>query len=60
MAEGMVPGDLKMKTVHVTFIFKKGQKSSPMNYQPVSLTFVSGKIMEKGVPDVPSEEKLTN
>ena len=49
MTEGIVPGD--WKTAHVTPIFKKGQKSSPTNYRPVSLTSVPGKIMEKVVKE---------
>ena len=46
---GQVPGD--WKEANVTPIFKKGQKSSPGNYRPVSLTSVSCKMMEAIVKD---------
>ena len=49
MAEGQVPND--WKSAHVTPIFKKGQKSSPNNYRPVSLTSVPGKVMEKVIKE---------
>ena len=45
MEEGLVPEDWKI--ANVTPIFKKGQKSSPANYRPISLTSVVGKVMEK-------------
>ena len=49
MVEGTVPDD--WKSAHVTPIFKKGQKSSPTNYRPVSLTSVPGKVMEKVIKE---------
>ena len=42
--ESYVPKD--WKTAHVVPIFKKGDKSSPGNYRPVSLTSIVCKILE--------------
>jgi hypothetical protein len=47
--DGDVPAD--WKTANVTPIFKKGAKSDPGNYRPVSLTAVSCKIMESVLKD---------
>ena len=49
MREGVVPAD--WKTAHVTPIFKKGAKSDPVNYRPVSLTSVCFKLMESIIRD---------
>ena len=39
LAEGVVPIDWKLE--NVTPLFKKGSKTEPRNYRPVSLTSVS-------------------
>ena len=44
LEEGTVPTD--WRTANVTPIFKKGVKSSPGNYRPVSLTTVCCRLME--------------
>ncbi len=44
MQEGQVPQ--RWKEAHVTALHKKGSKSNPENYRPISLTSVCGKIME--------------
>jgi hypothetical protein len=49
MTEREVPAD--WKDANVTPIFKKGTKSSPGNYRPVSLTSVCCKMMESVVRD---------
>jgi len=41
---GEIPDDCRIAIV--TPIYKKGWKEHPGNYRPVSLTSVSGKIME--------------
>lgn len=45
-----VPND--WKKANVTAIFKKGNKSEPGNYRPVSLTCIACKVMESVVRDV--------
>ena len=47
--EGVVPED--WKEANVTPIFKKGSKSLPGNYRPVSLTAVACKLMESLIRD---------
>lgn len=39
------------KRANVTAIFKKGDRSDPSNYRPVSLTCIIGKIMESVIKD---------
>ena len=41
---GEVPED--WKAANITLIFKKGQKSLPENYRPVSLTCILSKVIE--------------
>ena len=40
------------KTANVSSIFKKGDRSDPSNYRPISLTCVACKIMESIIKDV--------
>ena len=47
--EGRLPNE--WKEAHITPIHKKGPKTSPGNYRPVSLTSVVGKLMESIVRD---------
>ncbi len=47
--EGKLP--TAWKEAHVTAIFKKGKKSVPGNYRPVSLTSIICKIMESIIRD---------
>ena len=49
LEEGVVPTD--WKEANVTPIFKKGAKSVPGNYRPVSLTSVACKMMESIIRD---------
>ena len=44
LSEGVVPTDWRI--ANVTPIYKKGKKSDPGNYRPVSLTSIVGKLME--------------
>ena len=50
MNEGTLPKT--WKDANVTPLFKKGQKSKPNNYRPVSLTCILCKIMEALIRDV--------
>ena len=47
--DGIIPAD--WRTANVCPIFKKGAKSSPGNYRPVSLTSVCCKMMESIIKD---------
>ena len=47
--KGQLP--LQWKCAHVSPIFKKGNRSSPCNYRPVSLTSVVCKLMETLIRD---------
>jgi hypothetical protein len=49
LSEGKVPED--WREANVTPIFKKGSKSCPGNYRPVSLTSVCCKLMESVISD---------
>ena len=49
LQEGTVPNDWKL--ANIVPLHKKGCKSSPENYRPISLTSVVSKIMEKLVRD---------
>lgn len=49
MQETKVPEEWKL--ANVNDIFKKGSKSDPANYRPVSLTSNVGKIMERITKD---------
>ena len=56
--EGVVPGDWKL--ANVTPIFKKGSKSAPGNYRPVSLTCIICKVMESLIKDAIVEHLANN
>ena len=47
--QSLQTGDVPMdwKTANITAIFKKGERSDPGNYRPVSLTSVTCKMMER-------------
>ena len=49
MESGSVPKD--WKKANVTAIFKKGEKSSPFNYRPVSWTSQVCKVLESPIRD---------
>lgn len=43
---------MKWKLANAVLIFKKSKKEGPGNYRPVSLTLLSGKIMEKIILEI--------
>ena len=49
MDTGVLPGDWKV--AEVVPIFKKGSRSKPSNYRPVSLTAIPSKVMESVLRD---------
>ena len=49
LTEGEVPPDWRM--ANITCIHKKGSKSSPSNYRPVSLTSIACKVLESIIKD---------
>ncbi|KAI8495249.1 hypothetical protein Bbelb_272350 [Branchiostoma belcheri] len=49
LKEGKLPREWKIG--HITPIFRKGSKKSPSNYRPVSLTSVTGKVLDRIVRD---------
>ena len=48
--KGVLPSEWKL--AEITAIFKKGNKTSPNNYRPVSLTCILCKVLESFVRDV--------
>ncbi len=58
MQEGQVPQG--WKEAHLNALHKKGSKSNPENYRPISLTSVCGKIMESLIRDSMGAYMLEN
>ena len=56
--EGILPE--VWKVAYVTPIYKKGKKSNPLNYRPISLTSVPCKIMERILRDKIVDHLETN
>jgi len=57
-ASGKVPDGWRL--AQISPIFKKGSRSSPNNYRPISLTSVSCKLMERIMRDVMLEHLYSN
>ena len=53
-----LPGDCKI--ANITLVFKKGNRSKPENYRPISLTSVVVKILERIVDDSILKHLTTN
>ena len=58
LKEGVVPEDWRL--ANVTPIFKKGSKTDPANYRPVSLTSVICRALESLLRDVIVEHLVKN
>jgi Reverse transcriptase (RNA-dependent DNA polymerase) len=58
LRESVIPAD--WKTATVTPIFKKGKRSDPGNYRPVSLTSVPCKVLESIIKDNVMQHLLSN
>ena len=58
MESGIVP--MRWKEANITPIFKKGDKTDPSNYRPISLTAIPCKLMEKMIRDVMMEHIVKN
>ena len=58
LEQGVLPQ--QWKQAHVIPIFKKGKKTSPGNYRPVSLTIIACKLMEKMIRDEVVEHMNSN
>ena len=56
LEDGMIPTE--GKSAKVVAIFKKGTKSVPGNYRPVSLTCIVCKILESIIRDIVVEHML--
>jgi hypothetical protein len=58
IAMGRVPD--KSKIAYITSIFKKGSRSCPANYRPVSLTSILCKVMEGLIREVMMQYLVSN
>ena len=56
LEDGIIPTE--WKSANVVAIFKKGTKSVPGNYRPVSLTCILCKILESIIRDIAVEHML--